>query len=159
MTFFKNLFYNKTKNLDPGNDSVLCEIKMFAEFAQGFQNLNKENAKKIKNEIKDIKKYKNIEKMYKDLEKFSRKAKDKSKQIFKKIESAKKSNKDCSKLIEQYASIRNEYFEKLNNLSPENSEDKFAKNIRIAYELAKEKSLCDSETLKIITILHTPFEK
>lgn len=102
-------FVTKTAELDPGDNPALQEIKMFAEIMKEFQALSQKNTKDVQNEIKkiknskeysdksqkneELKKLNNSKKFHITLEKFSRKTKDKCKQIFKEIQSAIKTKK------------------------------------------------------------------
>ncbi len=168
-------FAIKTSELDPGDNTSLQEIKMFAEIMKAFQALSQKNAKDVQNEIQkiknskeysnksqkneDLKKLTNSKKFHITLEKFSRKTKDKCKQIFREIQSTTKTNKDVNKLIEEYACIRNDYFGQLSSLTPKDSENQFGQLINETYENVKNKTWCDMDTHSIIGILNQTLKK
>ena len=119
---------------------------MFAEITKEFQNLNNKLARKAKNS--------EPKKFFIKLEKFSREVKDKNKKIFKKIESAEKSNKDTGELIKQYALLRNQFFKYFEELSAKAPEDNFKKLICDIDDSIKSQTNCNEDTYKMIKTLN-----
>lgn len=148
----KRPFATKTKELKTDDDDIILkEIKMFAEIAKEFQNLNNKLAKESNNS--------ESKKLFTKLEKFSREVKDEIKKIFKKIESAKKSNKDTDELIKQYALIRNQFFKCFEELSEKSPEDNVKKLICDIHNNIKSQTDCNECTYNMIKTLNEILKK
>lgn len=148
----KRPFATKTKELKADDDDIILkEIKMFAEIAKEFQNLNNKLAKKSNNS--------ESKKFFIKLEKFSKEVKDEIKKIFKKIESAKKSNKDTDELIKQYAIIRNQFFKCFEELSEKSPEDNVKKLICDIHDNIKSQTDCNECTYNMIKTLNEILKK